>query len=269
MKKNNRSNLTFQNIVSSFSIIIGINCFLSYRWFDGFLRINGIDSLAIITPEDLTFLFAKYNILIFKMGVIGFIGIFLVNLKSPYIHNLIENRVENVIERFKRIKVDFKKDKLIQVGLPLLVVLIIIPIFYFRIYKPILEFPSPLLLVSYLFILTVTPLVYYLKPNKRRLIFFIQIILLFIWANFFINYVLEESSKSKVDKLIAISFNYDNKKVQTNDTLSFVFQSYKYTILKGSVSYYFYNNSDIKNLKYTETLANVKLQSASTHKEKI
>lgn len=269
MERNNKSNLTVQNIVSLFSIIIGTNYFLSYRWFDGFLRINGIDSLAIMTLDDLTFLFAKYNIQIFKMTSIGFIGIFFADiLESSFNYNIIKNIIDYVIEKFKKKQNDFRKKKLIKAILILSTTLIVILIIYFCLYKSIVEFPSPILLIIYLLILA-TPLLYHFKANMRRLIFIAQILLMFIWANLFIDYVLEESSKSKVDKLIAISFDYDNKKVETNDTLSFVFQSYKYTILKGSVSYFFYNNSDIKNLKYTETSANVKHQSVSTHKEKI
>lgn len=266
-----KSNFTIQNIVSLFSIIIGTNYYLSYHWLNGFFKMHGIENLAIVTLDDLTFLFAKYNIVIAELTALGFIGIFIVDIELYSKYKFIEDKkikpMSDAKEGVKKLKENFRKDTLTKILVFFAAIIIIIGALF--IVKIIVQFPQPHLLIFYIIILFVIPILYYLAPNIRKLIFLSQIILMFMWANLFINYVLEESSKSKVDKIVTISFNYDNKKVETNDTLNFVIQSYKYTILKGVNSYYFYNNSDIKNLKYAEKPIVVGLQSVTKSKEKI
>jgi hypothetical protein len=245
MKKVFKKRFSLQSFLSLFTLIVGTNYFLSYRLLNGFFKICGIDNLAIITIDDLTYLFAEYNLSIVSFTSLGFIGIFLIDLYS----SSNENPVDNISKNFKIFLNDLKQYNWVKIIFIFLFLLGIILSYY--IYSQIITFPNPILILSYLVILFVIPFLYYLLPDMRKIIFGIQIFLMFTWANQFITHILEETKNTNPVNNTEISFIYENQKVQTNDTLNFVIQSYKFTILRDSMNnYYFYDNSLIKNFKY-------------------
>ena len=79
MEKTNK--LSLSNVLTVISVFIGIHYFLSYRWLHGLLHIWGIESLSIITVDDLLFSFAEINIRILLISMIGFsfVGLFLLD----------------------------------------------------------------------------------------------------------------------------------------------------------------------------------------------
>lgn len=249
MEKDSRTLFSIQNLTALFTVILGTNYYLSYRWFDGILKNIGINSLAIVTLDDLTFLFIKFNIKVISLASIGFISIFLVNFYISIIEN---NPVENLRITYHKFIRTLKREKWFKFFFILILIILVL-----LLYKVVLIIGKLYLLYILILIIIIIPVFYYFNPQNRRFFFIVEIVLMFIWSDLFISHVLEESKSSISDKKVIISFMYNNCLVKTDNNLNFIFQSYKYTILSDSNKLlHFYENVNIKNLKYKELKIN-------------
>ena len=248
MQKNN-SNLSFENILGVISVIMAAHYFLSYRWFYGMLKIWGIENLSIITMEDLTFSFVHFNITILLLSATGFLWIFL----WSFISSNKSDPVKDLKEMLKFLK-DYWKERSKPIKIIIPITTLIIILIYIFIFKPNLKFPNNSLEVIYFIILTVPPILYIFIKEKRILILGFQILLMFSWANLFLNIVLENVSEKPMllkNKSI-LRFEYKNKTITTSDSLEFLFHSKKYIILRdtnGNIKLYDTKNIDKIELK--------------------
>lgn len=225
---NNR--ISIQNIAGLFSVILGTHYFLSFRWFYGMLKIWGIDSLAVISLEDLTFPYAHLNISVISLSSIGFLGIFWWKFAS----NKESNPPKDLKNAINLLRLFFVKQKswIKIVGIIILIAILIFT--YFKVFSPLISLPSRDLGFLYLGILLGVPILYVFLPEKRNLIFGLQLLLMFSWANLFINTILKNANSNKGKIKSQISFEYKEQRIESSDSLIFLHHGYNYLIMKDS-----------------------------------
>ncbi len=242
---------TIENLAGIISIIIGVHYYLSYKWLYGLLSIWGIETLSIITFEDLTFPFANLNISVILLSTFGFIGILYWNLVS----NKKSKPAKNISEAFMFFKNGFKK-KPIWMRWTFVISILILIITYFFIFKPQLDYPNKKLEILYFVILIGIPIIYiFIDNNKRNFVLGFQIFLMFGWANLFVNTILQRTTEKKSNIETHIDFKYKNENITTSDSLKLLFHGHKYLIMSKS-------NGEIK-LYDTKNIDNISINKNS------
>lgn len=243
--KKTKQNPTIADVAGIISIIVGIHYYLSYRWLHGLFSIWGIETLSIMTFEDLTFPFADVNISVILLSIFGFLGIFCWNLLSDKksIH------VKDVYGNFKLVKSEFLK-KPFWAKITLVASFLILASSYLLILKPYVKYPSTKFEILYFAILLGIPIWYiFVNPAKRRNVLIFQMILMFSWANLFVNNVLEGIDQKESKNNILIEFTYKDELITASDSLRLLFHGHKYLItLKNNEKIQLYDTKNIDNI---------------------
>ncbi|WMJ74111.1 hypothetical protein RCC89_13185 [Cytophagaceae bacterium ABcell3] len=194
---------------------------------------NNIDPYGIISFEDISLPFGKLNILLFTLSSSGFLLIFANQLVESFFGSADrESGLNNLINLYQKIV-----QKISSSGwyiLLLIIVIILFLIFQYCTFQYISNQASLLLTFSFIILLTIAPIIYIMFVKQRKLILTFLLVFNFLWAYFFVGYILEESASKPQSSFVNVKFDYDNSVVQTSDSLFFIYHGYKYLILKSS-----------------------------------
>ena len=236
------------SLVGLISVLLAFHYYLSYKWWTGIFKIYNLDSLAILTLEDLTYPLGNINLTVFQLSSVGISLIYLIKLIFPI--RDFDNSGKNLSKGLKDARGSFKelsnRNKLISI------ILISLLLFgYFFIFRESLKFPNTSFEIFYLLIVIILPGCYILSYRKRPLFAIGFVVCVFIWSSLFVNTSLENTKNRKSSTETHISFVYNGVEIDSNDSLSFVFSGYKYLIMKDSSGHHLlFPTKDIGMIRY-------------------
>lgn len=225
----------FSEVLSLLSVILGMHYFFSYKLLYGILEIYGISHLPIITLEDLTFCMAKYHISLFAISQYGLFWILIWIIVFPKFKlKKLTKELRKAPNRIRKNWHKYSHFKKIALSASLSICLLG---FLFcaglLIYKFILTFDKIANTISFI-IIFITPVMYIFWKKKRVYILFAHLVFVLIWINITTNQALENYRDTDHKTSSIIQFEYDDKIIQSSDSLQYIFHGSAYIILRNA-----------------------------------
>ena len=227
-----KNNFSLNNIWILLTILLSFHYYLSYRWINGLLESYDLKDFSIITIQDVMFPFVDLNYTIIGFCSIGFIIVFYIQL---VLKNKTYSRADKIFQ--KNIKETFRiifTHKSLKSSIFKILSALIMIITSFILFKYYLNIPEngTVFFIWIIVLFIIMPIVYVIWVEKRSIILGFYIFMTFLWSNKFIDKIIVDAKDIERDYKIEISFKYEGDSITTNDSLVFLYKSYKYIILR-------------------------------------
>lgn len=231
MKKNSNT-FSINNLWTLITIILSFHYYLSYRWISGLLEIYGLNSLSIITIQDIMFSFVNLNYTVIGLCSMGFVILFYIRLTlKNKTYSKADKTFSKNLKKFLNTIFTHKSSK--NTIFKIISALLIIIVGYI-LFKHYLNIPKNggSFFISLIILFIVIPITYVIWVKKRAIILGGYIFIIFMWSNKFIDKIIVDTQNNASEHKTGVSFIYEGKSIKTNDSLIFILQSYKYLIIK-------------------------------------
>jgi hypothetical protein len=245
-----------QGIFLAVTLIGIMHYFLSYKWLYSILKVYNIETLPLMSWNDLRFTFGATNTNVILPALFGFLWIFMIRLfisnRAYFSFNKrFKKEVRDFRKDWKKIVKEFKSKRLLSKILFISILIIALSVFLYFIIPQDKEITLSFFMYV-LFLFFVFPFLYLIITQKRNIILVFHIFFIFAWANDTQNNVIEEISSTNNSIFPQIEFEYKGEIIKSDSTLIHVFSGYENTVMynvKDSIPE-IYSKKDIGRVKY-------------------